>query len=217
MDIAGVYALQWLKPTLKGSPMAKKRRDRKLRSLAPYLRNLQTHRPDLKGNFLCPLCFREIKQADIGEISIAHILPKAANAHLTTFLCRSCNGELGQRQDRWLGDHLRVAHKTGFERFMELEKDSRFSVDDLPVNGVIKPSGSEGVDVFIDLDRNPPGTGEKLEDLFGSQPRSISLNVGLPLLRNRRLVPIGFLTSAYLLWFRRFGYSESPRLFRRLG
>lgn len=187
--------------------MPRSKRQRKQDRIAAYAANLRAHRPDLESHFMCPLCQDTIPTQEVDRISIAHILPRASGGNLTTLLCKRCNSEFGQRQDRWLGDHLKAKRTSGFGRFLELRKDRRFRIQGMPFNGFIQSRDGNSMDVMVDLAQNPPGARDALEALVVSRPHTVSLEIGIPLLRNRHLVPIGFLTSGYLLWFCHFGYS----------
>lgn len=140
--------------------------DRKRRRLEPYVQNLRAHRPDLAKSLPVSTVLQgNTPRRAQGDIRSAHSAKGSRRA------LDDVPVQVMQRRSRQptgpmaLDDHLRASRKTGFYWFLELEKDSRFSIDDITVDGSTKPSSTGGVDVIIDLIRNPPGTREKLDSM----------------------------------------------------
>ena len=80
------------------------------RTILPRLtRSAEHHVPGLANQFVCPTCLKRIPLSRPSEVSVAHIVPRAASGGQVTLLCRSCNSAFGARQDKWLGEYLRIA------------------------------------------------------------------------------------------------------------
>jgi hypothetical protein len=169
--------------------------------------SLQLFDPAHGRVFVCPVCLDRIPETDSGRISKAHILPKAAGGNIFTLLCRvRCNNTFGKYQDKWLGEHLNVV-RSPFGLFQSKAQDGRFEVDGHAVNGWFKVSDDGYVDFVVPDTSNRPDVLQSFTEHFRTRRRSINIRFGLPLLDQQVAVDIGFLTAAYLLWFRALGYS----------
>lgn len=192
--------------------MGKRSKERQKRARLQRLRELALHltalEPDIRDSFMCPVCRRVIPLHDEEEITDAHIVPKAAGGVASTFLCkRTCNSPFGARQDKWFGEHVRLARQEKPSIFDTRIQPKTFNIDGVPVQGFISTGADGGIDVRIDVHRNSPATNRLLDERFKSRPQAFNLTIPFPLLVQERLIRIGYLTAAYLRCFEAFGYS----------
>jgi hypothetical protein len=82
------------------------------------------------------------------------------------------------------------------------------------VGGTYQITQERGFEVFIRADKTAPEALKQVTERLASMElnghtkgRTHTVSATIPLLENRDLVEIGFLTSAYLMWFRELGYS----------
>lgn len=80
-------------------------------------------------------------------------------------------------------------------------------IDGVKVNGHWDQKNDGNLSFFIHIDRNSPAVNQMIKDKFGRHPPKVQLSVPLPILRNQKLIQIGYLTAAYLMWFGLLGYS----------
>lgn len=178
------------------------------RRIDAYVRNLRLFRPELREHFLCPTCLQVIPLSDTFGISRAHIVPKAAGGRTTTFLCTSCNSFFGRYQDKWLGEYLRLQGLSAADKMRKAKKYSRFTVDGFQVEGRWEIGERDNeIFLYIDTARNPPQVVDRLKRQSTSSQRTTSVELRCQIDDHHRLVSVGFLTAAYLLWFSRLGYS----------
>lgn len=180
--------------------------NKKKKILEMLSENLKVFRPDLRGVFLCPVCFKEIPLAHKSKISEAHIIPKAAKGTLKTFLCTKCNSAFGTKQDKWFGEFLNI-EQSGSIFANNSSKTRAFEIDGVKINGNFREDGDGALHFYIYKDRNPPDILKKLEERQGKYPSEMSITVSFPVLKNQHLVNVGFLTAGYMMWFGVLGYS----------
>ncbi len=160
--------------------------------------------PDRSGEFLCPTCLECIALGDVDRISVAHIVPRAANGRLTSLLCKRCNSDFGRWQDKWFGEHARLVRENR-SLFQTDHQRGSFEINGIRFGGRYEDTPSGGIKLIIYDHMTSPASLEALRTIR-SQPK-ISVSIPIPLLANEELIPVGFLTAAYLLWFRQLGYS----------
>jgi len=80
-------------------------------------------------------------------------------------------------------------------------------IDDIKVNGHWEQQQDGSFSFFIHIDRNSPDVNRMINEKFGKHPPKIRLSIPFPILRNQRLIEVGYLTAAYLMWFGLLGYS----------
>lgn len=169
--------------------------------------NLESFFPEYKGMFMCPTCLDVIPINNLGAISEAHIIPKAAGGKLKTFLCTKCNSTFGANQDKWFGELIRISNDPEASIFSTTIKDGYFEIDGMRVNGHWRDNKDEGFEFTVHYDRNSPETNQKVQNKFRMNNPKMELTVPIPLLRNEEMIGPGFLTAAYLMWFGYLGYS----------
>ena len=153
---------------------------------------------------MCPTCLKVVSLSDLNKISEAHILPKFSGGRLKTYLCSDCNSKFGTNQDKWLGEYLQL-RKSGKTVFGVTKQAGRFSINGIPVSGKFRESSDGGLQFYIWDDKTSPESIDQLDGVGKHDP--LTLSVEVPLMKNTRLVEVGLLTAAYLLWFRELGYS----------
>lgn len=164
-------------------------------------------RPEYNNKFMCPTCFNVLSIEEVKRISEAHIVPKSAGGKLKTFLCKDCNSRFGSKQDKWFGEIIKLTNDNEINIFATAIKDGYFLVDGIKVNGHWEQRQDGGFNFFNHIDRNPPYVNQLIKDKFNNKPPNIELSITFPILRNKKLIEIGYLTAAYLMWFGLFGYS----------
>lgn len=156
------------------------------------------------GYFVCPTCLSKISVKSTSEITKAHILPRYSGGTLKTYLCRRCNSAFGQDQDYWLGEYLYLTD--GPKGFWATRKQKpTFRVNGVEVRGKFQEGSDGALEFFIWQNLNSPNTLEALK--AAETPGKVELELTLPVLRETQSIKVGFLTAAYLLWFKELGYS----------
>lgn len=182
----------------------KEARRQKLRKLASHLTALE---PGITDSFRCPVCPRVIPLLEEGSITDAHIVPKVAGGRASTFLCKGCNSTFGTRQDKWFGEHVRLAKELSPNIFDTRIQPKSFTIDDVPVHGSVWTDAAGNINFAVHLGRNPPAIDRLIREKFGSKPAMLRASFPFPIMRQGRMIDLGFLTAAYLAWFGAFGYS----------
>lgn len=180
----------------------------KPKALFNLIRSLSYFEEFSPDRFVCPICLKCYKPyiSKQNPISTAHIIPKAAGGRHVTYICSRCNSYLGQKQDKWFGEYFRLTAQN--KSILETsQKRGHFKIAGIPVNGNWTFDPTLGFQLAIYNNRNSPATLRALDALkkSGADPHEIGLHI--PLLGSEELIKIGFLTAAYLAWFRELGYS----------
>ena len=163
--------------------------------------------PEAAGHYLCPTCLRHVPLSQPEEITIAHILPRAAGGGLTTLLCKRCNSTFGSRQDRWMGEYMRLVQAKG--AIDTVGQRGYFEVGGVRVGGRYRTSPDGGLEFLIRTDKTSPANLAAVTEQFrNASAKGVTLTIPLPkVFKNKESVTIGFITAAYLMWFRELGYS----------
>lgn len=178
--------------------------DLRSRSLIEISQELTRFKYELRGNFRCPTCLRDYRITS-NEISEEHIIPAAAGGKITTFLCRKCNSTFGHNQTRWLTDWIELNesklpfHEDPKKQRAQLEADGR------KVNGILKIADDGAFEFYADRRRSNPEDYDAHWN--GPKPKTIKITSQMPVFQNEQSLRVGFLTAAYGLWFKHFGYS----------
>ncbi len=157
---------------------------------------------NLKGKFMCPVCGDTFEATDEANITDAHIIPEAAGGKELTLLCRSCNSTFGANQDRWFGEYLNISLSKDKTILSAKTKSKYLQLNGEKVRGEIKEMDDGDIHVYLYENHNPPG---KLEAL--KLGPSMNMSFKIPLSEKTKHIEIGYLTAAYLLWFKQMGYS----------
>lgn len=181
----------------------------KRRILADLATSLHLFDPAAKGVFRCPVCLEDVPIEMVQRITEAHLVPLAAGGRNKTWLCQRCNSTFGTRQDKWFGEHARLRSLKNPSPFSSRMKAPTFEIGKTRVAGVIEHGPDGGIDVFIHSDRNSPETLAALEKEVEACRKAgeSSLTMDLPLRGREAEIRAGYLTCAYMLWFKQLGYS----------
>lgn len=182
-----------------------KKKEKKTALLARLASSLKLFYPEYSDQFLCPTCLRPYPIRDRHQIAEAHIVPQSAGGKIATLACATCNNTFGHLQDKWLGEFIRLTvAKESF--FHTRHQKGHFNIGGQRVGGRFQVAADGGLEFLIFTDRTSPKALAEVQRLAAAGQLS-EVTLPLPLLENRRLMSYGFLTSAYLLWFRELGYS----------
>lgn len=179
------------------------KREAKITILKSFSEHLSKFYPELENTFVCPTCLIHIPCEERSEISEAHIMPEAVDGWQTTFICKNCNSTFGSKQDRWLGEHLHM-EKNDFD-VLEANNVRSFDINGRRFNGKIDADHRKGVSIYIDLSRSAPDGMDFLENAKVSG--EMNLRIRPEIMRKRNELRVGYLTAAYLAWFKAIGYS----------
>jgi hypothetical protein len=166
---------------------------------------------NLLGWFKCPTCLSDLPiegfgRADFGnEISEEHIIPAAVGGKKTIFLCKVCNSKFGHRQTKWLVDWIAL-NEGGAPFYRDAKKQTAsLSAGEKKLNGSLSLDDDGAIRFFADRRRSNPAD----FDSFWSDAKTpeIRVSFALPVFANEDSLRVGFLTAAYGLWFKNFGYS----------
>jgi HNH endonuclease len=179
--------------------------------------SLQKFYPEFVDSWMCPTCLRAIPCRQPEEASEAHIVPQAAGGSITTVLCRQCNSQFGAQQDRWLGEFLRMLRSNLPFPFSAPTLSHVFELDGFRVGGTYDIQPDTGVHFTIEGERTNPATNKAIlrssliallsRHLPQRSPERHTVSFQIPILEHKEVIEIGFLTAAYLLWFKELGYS----------
>ncbi len=168
-----------------------------------YSDQLETFSSELKGKFQCPACMRSFDVFEGNkEISAAHILPESIGYQRWTLLCKKCNNDFGRHQDKWFGEYLSVLLQEKGTFFHTKTKSKYLEINGKKVSGTITPTEDDVIQIFLPIDRNPPGKVEALE--FGPE---LNVSFSPEVVKHEQEISIGYLTAAYLLWYEALGYN----------
>lgn len=142
-------------------------------------------------------------EADSDRYTAGHIVPKSAGGKDWTILCERCNCGFGKLQDKWFGEYLSVL-KNPEGTFIHAKSKSKYiSVNGVTVAGTVGVSKIDGaVEVILPINLNPPGKVEAL-------PRGETLTIQFTpeLVKHTNEIQVGYVTAAYLTWFKEIGYN----------
>lgn len=159
---------------------------------------------DYQERFVCPACLRSIPIDRVAEITQAHILPRYSGGSLKTLLCKQCNSSFGARQDLWLGEYLHLC-SSGWRVFDTRKQRRHFVVNGQRVPGEHRETDEGDLDLAVHLNRMSPAERSRFKE--ATRSGDMKLEVEIPVLTQTKAIVSGFLTAAYLLWFKELGYS----------
>jgi len=153
--------------------------------------------------YVCPICLRSFK--DLRELTEEHVPPKSIGGKVLCLTCRECNCTAGYSVDTQL---QRERLSQGFLGKDGQIRRAKLIVHDLEINVHVKRDEKGNEIKILGSDNNPKDI-EKL-------PEKIQSNKGFNLRDtvsySRRTADIGYLKTAYLAAFAKFGYSYILRL-----
>lgn len=180
---------------------------KKLTILKRISENLSYFATDGGNKFLCPTCLEYIPLSNLSEISEAHIVPRSAGGGLKSFLCTKCNSAFGANQDKWMGEYVKIKNnKSGL--LASSKQKGYFEINGVRFSGEYGKSIDGAGEFYIFENKSNP---ESIKSLLKSRDEGsldrLSITFSVPLIENSKQIDVGFLTSAYLLWFKELGYS----------
>lgn len=159
---------------------------------------------DLNGIFVCPTCMKKLSiNNEISEISAGHIIPESAGGKTWTLVCKKCNSDFGRNQDKWFGEYLNILLNPRGIPAHAKTKSKYITVNGVTVAGLVRVSDQDGaIEVFTFKNLNPPG---KVDSI----PHGDTLTVEFTpeFIKHENEILVGYITSAYLLWFHSIGYN----------
>jgi hypothetical protein len=166
---------------------------------------------NLLGFFRCPTCLRDLPIENFGSadadnaINEEHIIPDAVGGKQTTFLCKSCNSTFGRKQTKWLVEWIEL--NEGGAPFPTDPKKQKASIsaNGLKLNGSMHLGDDGALEFYTDQTRSNPVD----FDAYWREPKpsGIKIEYSMPVFTNEESLRVGYLTAAYGLWFKNFGYS----------
>lgn len=182
------------------------KRKQKKRLVARFTDSIHRFYQEVENSFMCPTCLRLIPVDNMEMISEAHILPRVAGGRLTTLACRSCNSTFGHRQDKWFGEYLRLLKNPQATILHTRHQKGHFHIEGVRVGGNVRVAPSGDIEILIDVARTEPGALQHVRNRAAAGDLG-TIGIPIPLLANERLIDVGSITAAYLLWFKALGYS----------
>ena len=142
---------------------------------------------------------------DSKEITEEHIIPASGGGKITTFLCKKCNSSFGHKQMRWLSDWIEI-NESKAPFFADPKKQgAQLTANGRKLNGTLKIANDGAVEFYTDKKRSNPN--DFNAHWNEPKPSEITITSEMPTLANENSLNAGFLTAAYGLWFKNFGYS----------
>lgn len=166
---------------------------------------------NLLGIFRCPTCLRDLRIEKCGSadtdnaISEEHIIPDAVGGKQTTFLCKSCNSMFGHKQTKWLAEWIEL--NEGGAPFPKNPKKQKASLraNGRKLNGSMRLGEDGALEFYTDRKRSNPVDFEA--HWREPKPSAVKIKYSMPVFSNEGSLRVGYLTAAYVLWFKNFGYS----------
>lgn len=169
--------------------------------------NLVYFFPHHNNHFMCPTCLKPIPVDKQELISEAHITPKSAGGGIKTYLCCKCNSVFGSKQDKWFGELIRLHQDEKAGMLSTRIKEKHFIIDGIRINGRMEEDENGNINLYTYSNRNSPATIKALYDRDKASPHKMVVEFSLPIMKNEKMISVGFLTAGYLMWFRALGYS----------
>ncbi|MFV1564821.1 MULTISPECIES: HNH endonuclease [Phaeobacter] len=166
---------------------------------------------NLLGQFRCPTCLRDLpienfrSADDDNAINEEHIIPDAVGGKQTTFLCKTCNSTFGRKQTRWLVEWISLNEGDAPFPLDPKKQKARITANGRKVNGSMRLGDDGALEFTADRKRSNPVD----FDAHWSEPKPPEINIEyrMQVLSNEQSLRVGYLTAAYGLWFKNFGYS----------
>ncbi|MFY0681485.1 MAG: hypothetical protein JXR13_13005 [Thalassovita sp.] len=165
----------------------------------------------LLGQFRCPTCLRDLPIENFGitdsdnAINEEHIIPRSIGGKHTTFLCKRCNSAFGHKQTKHLVDWIELNEGGAPFQTNPKKQRSRIVANGRKLSGSMH-LGDDGAFEFI---TDPKRSNPVEFDAFWreTKPSEIKIEYSMPVFANEDSLRVGYLTAAYGLWFKNFGYS----------
>ncbi len=178
--------------------------DLRSKSLLEISQELARFKCDLLGQFRCPTCFCDYPISS-SEITEEHIIPDASGGKISTFLCRRCNSSFGHKQTRWLSDWIELGESRTPFHIDPKKQRAKVTAEGRTISGSLKIGADGAIEFYADRRRSNPADFDTHWN--GPKPSQITITTDMPVFRSENALRVGFLTAAYGLWFKNFGYS----------
>lgn len=165
----------------------------------------------LLGLFRCPVCLRDLPIGNFGSsdadnaINEEHIIPDSVGGKQTTFLCKRCNSTFGHRQTKWLVEWIELTEGGAPFPIDPKKQKARISANGRKLNGSMHLGEDGALEFCSDRKRSNPVDFEA--HWSEPKPSEIKIEFSMPVFSNEESLRVGYLTAAYGLWFKNFGYS----------
>lgn len=156
------------------------------------------------ASFVCPTCLELVPLGSKSEITEAHIVPKYSGGSLKTYLCKKCNSHFGKNQDHWFGEYVYLAG-SGKGLFATKKQNRTFTMNGVKVTGEFKEADDGTLEFYAYENLMSPEAVSAMK--AAETPGRIEISTHFPILDQTHSIMVGFLTAAYLLWFKELGYS----------
>ena len=184
------------------------RSNRYLFELSQELARFDTN---MLGQFRCPTCLRDLPIENFGSaddnnsINEEHIIPNAVGGKQTTFLCKNCNSTFGRKQTRWLVEWITLNEGDAPFPLDPKKQKAKVIANGRKLNGSMRLGDDGALEFHTDRKRTNPVD----FDAHWSEPKpsEIKIDYSMPVFANEQSLRVGYLTAAYGLWFKNFGYS----------
>ena len=165
----------------------------------------------LLGLFRCPACLRDLPIGNFRSsdedhsFNEEHIIPDSVGGKQTTFLCKRCNSTFGHKQTKWLVEWIELNEGGAPFPIDPKKQKAKIIANGRRLNGSARLGGDGALEFFADRNRSNPVD----YDAHWSEPKSSEINIefSMPVFLNEEKLRVGYLTAAYGLWFKNFGYS----------
>jgi len=181
------------------------------KSLYEISQELARFNVNLLGLFRCPACLRDLPVENFGNadvnkaISEEHIIPDAVGGKHTTFLCKRCNSSFGHNQTKWLVEWIKLNEGGALFPTNPKKQKARIRANGRKINGSMHLAEGGELEFYTDRKRtNPIDYDAHWRD---PKPSEITIEYSMPIFSNEETLRVGYLTAAYGLWFKNFGYS----------
>ncbi|VAW23829.1 hypothetical protein MNBD_ALPHA12-1267 [hydrothermal vent metagenome] len=159
---------------------------------------------EFRGMFRCPTCLGNYV-LDSKQITEEHIIPKSIGGKVTTFLCKECNSKFGNKQTRWLSEWIELNKGDAPFHIDPKKQDAKITADGRTLNGSLRLAEDGAIEFNSDKNRSNPVDYEAF--WTGPKHSEITVTFKTSVFANEGSLSVGFLTAAYGLWFKNFGYS----------
>lgn len=157
------------------------------------------------SGYICPICFNGYGFSDIkkGILTLEHVPPKSINGKGLVLTCKECNNIAGYSIDKAINE------KNKIEDFLTSSNEkNRAKLEALGKKLNIVSQNIDGTIKFtIPKKINDPKVSKEFEKLFIEDNCSFDFNLSPSFAYNPWHMKVGYLKSAFLIAFAKFGYS----------
>lgn len=190
--------------------MVSRGEERRSRLFRRYSANLAIWRPEIKGQYVCPLCLRGgfEEEAVLGPnppLTEEHCIQQGLGDVLTVLTCADCNNSAGRSVDNHL--HKRLDFVEFWKGTLGEAFNGRITVWDHDLGVEVRRSPGK-LEFHVQERRSDPAKVQAVQEslTMGRQPSEFRLHFGSKYAPDTKRSRIAVLKSAYLLMFRHFGY-----------